>query len=258
MMESIRIENLSIGYRKQSLISDINLELCRGEITAMIGRNGAGKSTLLKTITGILKPISGKIYIEGQPAETITKRERARLIAVVSTAMYNAGGLRLHELVSLGRSPYTGALGLLTKKDTEIVDDVIEVVGLRHKANSFVSELSDGERQKAMIARALAQEAPVLIMDEPFSFLDVATRLEMTSLISRLAKNGNKAILYSSHDVSLALKTVDNIWAFCRNGDKDDITSGTPQQIIETGVADRIFDTTEVKFDRETKEFILK
>lgn len=258
MNEAIQIENLAIGYRNKPLISGIELVLRRGEVTAIIGRNGAGKSTLLKTITGVVKPIHGKIIIEGKSANILSGKEKARLVAVVSTSMHNAGGLRLNELVSLGRSPFTGTLGLLTKRDTEIIENAIGMVGLIHKTYSFVSELSDGERQKAMIARALAQESPVLIMDEPFSYLDVATRLEMTALISRLAKSGNKAILYSSHDVSQALKTADKIWAFHRGAVKDSITAGNPDEIIASGVVDSIFDKEIVKFDRETNEFILK
>lgn len=246
------IHNLSIGY-KRPLASGLNLSLDRG-VTALIGRNGAGKSTLIKTLTGQQSPLEGSITINYKSLYEYSKKELARLIAVVSTDPSLAGGLRLHELVSLGRIPYTGRMGILTKEDREKVEKSMVSVGIVDKKDRFVAELSDGERQKGMIARGLVQETPYIIMDEPFSFLDVASRLEIQELAKELAGKENKSILFSTHEVAEALQTVDKVWAFTVNG----VIEGSPESLIESKVIDSLFNNPKVGFDKEKRMFIWK
>lgn len=255
MSEVLRTENLAIGYGDPPLLSNLNLSLERGKATAMIGRNGVGKSTLIKTLTNIMKSLSGQIFIGSKPLVKISKKDFAREVAVVTTDPNIAGGLRVLELVGLGRIPYTGKIGILGKKDKERVEEAIRTVGLEGKGNDFVGELSDGERQKAMIARGLVQDTPIIIMDEPFSYLDVASRLEMLDMIKTLARTENKAILFSTHEVGQALKMADEAWMFVNRKGTDMIETGTPEELIANGAVNRLFPGKGVIFNSEIGEF---
>lgn len=247
----ITADDLAIGYKGQAIYSGINLTLKPG-VTAIIGRNGVGKSTLIWTLTGSLQPTAGIVRLGNKEIGEYSRKELAKSVAIVSTEQAMAGGLRLCELVALGRIPYTGRMGRLTVEDRRIVEDAMKRVGIAHKKDSFVAELSDGERQKGMIARGLVQSTPIIIMDEPFSFLDVASRLEIMALIQELALSGGKAILYSSHEVTEALKSSDRIWAFTSDGIED----GSPEQLIERGTMNHIFPNKNVKFDKDSREFV--
>lgn len=258
MKEVLRTENLAIGYDGHPVMSGLNLTLCKGMVTAMIGRNGAGKSTLIKTLTKTLKPISGTAYIDGVSLADIPVRKMAKLVASISTDSDMAGGLRLHELVGLGRIPYVGRIGFLDKTDRKRIEEAIEAVGLMHKRNSFVGQLSDGERQKGMIARGLVQDTPVIIMDEPFSYLDVAARLEMLDLVNRLAMDEDKAILFSTHEVTQALNMAGKVWMFTKEGDCERIEEGTPEELVAAGAPGRLFPESQVQFDAESWEFRIK
>lgn len=253
-MTRLETEGLSAGYKGKALISEVNLMLEPGLATALIGRNGAGKTTLLKTLTGNLKPIEGKVTVDGREIRELAKRERARLMAVVGTEKGSAGGLRLKEAVAIGRTPYTGRLGTLSRRDLEITEEAMEKTGIIHKRESFIAELSDGERQKGMIARGLAQETPILILDEPFAFLDAASRIETADLLNRLAREEGKAILYSTHEVGEALRTAGRIWMITEGKAYE----GKPADLIEAGLADRLFEGTNVRFDRKTYNYIMK
>lgn len=243
---------LAIGYGGRPLASDLTLSLRQG-LTALIGRNGAGKSTLIKTLTGNLRPLGGEVSVDGRSVGSYSLKERARLMALVTTDSHMAGGLRLHELVALGRIPHTGTSGRLGAADRRIVEEAMERVGVIHKKDRFIAELSDGERQKGLIARALAQDTSIIIMDEPFSFLDVASRLEITSLITRLAMEGEKSVLFSTHEVTEAFQNAPYLWMMTPGG----FSEGTPASLIESGAVDRLFDSPLVKFDRTTKTFRL-
>ena len=254
MKKVLETKDLAIGYKKKEIASHITLTLRGGEVTSLIGRNGAGKTTLIKTLTGNLQPLVGEILIEGRNLQDFTRKELARIMAVVNTDPNIAGGLRLKELVGLGRIPYTGKFGLNKGEDEVIIADAMKAVGIEHKKDSFVSQLSDGERQKGMIARGLAQQTRIILMDEPFSFLDVASRLEIFSLLKRLAKEKDKAILLSTHEVTEALKMTDKVWLFL----KDEIYEGNPELLIEDGKIDKIFPDSKVRFDKEKGDFYLK
>ena len=249
----LEINDLTTGYNGTPLTSGINLTLREGEVTAMIGRNGVGKSTLIKTLTRHIPPIKGEIWLLGKLLHDYSRKDLSKIIAQVTTDSDIAGGLRLHELVSLGRIPFTGVTGVLSTADHQIVRQAMEGVDIIHKKDNFISELSDGERQKGMIARALSQETPLIIMDEPFSYLDVAARLEMLALVRRLAREERKAILFSTHEVSEALRMADRIWMFADG----EIREGNPRELVESGEIDRLFSSTNVRFDKNTWNFTL-
>lgn len=250
----LQTQDLSIGYKFKSLVENISLSLEPGKVTALIGRNGAGKSTLIKTITNHIPPISGNVRIDNIDLRNYSRKQLAKKMAVVTTEQNSGGGLRLSEMVTLGRMPYTGSLGTVGALDKKIVDHSMRLVGIEQKKNSFIAELSDGERQKGMIARALAQETEILIMDEPFAFLDVAARLEMLDLIKRIAKEQNKAILFSTHEVTETLKHTDKVWLFVPGK----ILEGEPKELALKGEIDRIFPSDRIRFNRDTYEFTIQ
>lgn len=249
----LETENLAIGYKGVQIAENLNLNLREGEVTALIGRNGAGKSTLIKTLTGNLPPVKGSVTINKENITIINRKDLSRLISVVNTDPHMAGGLRLRELVELGRIPYTGRIGILSKDDNRIVEEALKATGVLHMKERYVSEISDGERQKGMIARGLAQETPLIIMDEPFSFLDVASRWEILELMKNLAIEKNKAILFSTHEVSEALRMSNRIWLFTVNG----LLEGEPEKLISSGAVDLLFPQSRIKFDKEKGDFYL-
>lgn len=212
MEAALRLVNLTIGYRRRTVLADINLELPPASVTLLVGANGTGKSTLLKTISGVIPPLAGQILVDGRNMASIGRREAARLMAIVYTDRSgSAGGLTVRELVALGRQPHTGFLGRLGADDRHIVDTAMADVGIHAKADSFLSDISDGERQKAMIARALAQQTPIVLLDEPTSYLDAASRLDILALVSRLSRTRRRTILLSTHDTAPALAIADNV-----------------------------------------------
>lgn len=251
----INIIDLSVGYKGTPIIRDINLSLRKGDVMSLLGANGIGKSTLLKTITGELPIISGQVLINSKDITTYTKRSLATTIAIVTTERISVGGLRVHELVSLGRQPHTGFFGRLTDQDKAIIDNAIDVVGIKHKTNAFVAELSDGERQKAMIARAIAQDTPIIILDEPFSFLDTASRIDILNLLKQISREKNTGILLSSHDVSQALRMSDRI---CLVDQDRQLHIGSPQEIITSDAISKLFANEGVIFDKTQSDFISK
>ena len=208
---ALGVQDLSIGYPARGrkggrLYGALSLALRSGELTCLLGPNGAGKSTLLRTLGGLQRPLDGRVTWQGRPLERYGARERSRLLGVVLTDRSQAGGLRVRELVEMGRYPYTGFFGRLDAADRRAADEAIEAVGMTAKADSYVAELSDGERQKAMIAKTLAQQCPVILLDEPTAFLDVASRIEIMELLHRLARLQHKTVLLSTHDVEQALR----------------------------------------------------
>lgn len=253
MKEVITTDNLSIGYGKKSIISGINVSLRRGEVTALLGANGIGKSTLLKTLFGELKPIGGHVSLLGQDINNYSAKQLARTVALVSTDRVNAGGLIAEELVALGRQPYTGLFGRLNEEDHRIVNESMECVGISHKRRSYVANLSDGERQKVMIARALAQRTPIIILDEPFSFLDAAGRIEIFSLLSQISTNNNIAILLSSHDISQAIRIAQCLWII---NNEHELNVSSPEEAVNSGLIDHIFNSRSIEFSRSAGDFV--
>lgn len=257
MSAIIYTESLSAGYRKRksvtTVLRDVNLELHEGELVSLLGANGAGKSTLIRTICGLQPSLEGKVVIGGENVDRLTPRQLSKTIALVTTERTYAGGLTVGELVGLGRHPHTGFLGRLDEHDREIVAAAIEKVGIGHKAESYVAELSDGERQKVMIAKALAQEAPVIILDEPTAFLDVASRIEVLQLLHDLARDDRRTILISSHDIQQSMALSDRLWIVTDSGE---IVSGVTEDLILADKISLLFGNRNVAFDAATGDFL--
>ena len=255
MAVSIDIQNLSIGYflkyGKQKLVkSNINQELYEGEVTCLLGANGSGKSTLLRTLAGFQPPLAGEILYNNKPFNGYSDAERSLLIGLVLTDKIYAGGISVFDLVSLGRHPHTGFFGSLKKHDKEVIFDSMEKVGISHQSDAYVSELSDGERQKAIIAKALAQECPIILLDEPTAFLDINSRIEMMYLLKELASTEQKSILLSTHDIETAIRLGDRFWLMDKNLP---FTSGIPQDLIINDVLSQFFNKTNIQFDKQTE-----
>ncbi len=252
LIPALEGEHLSIGYGDKAIASDISISIYPGDVVALLGPNGVGKSTLMKTLTGELKAFEGSVCIFGKNVIEFSRKELSRLLAIVTTDSILAGGLTVKELVALGRQPHTGFFGRMSASDRKVTADAMRKVGIDHKKDSYVAQLSDGERQKAMIAKALAQETAIIVLDEPFSFLDVAARIEILSLLKEIAMGG-KAVLFSSHDVSQALRMASIAILFTPEGE---LISGTPEQLIANNEMSRLFPHRKVVFSDEAKDFI--
>lgn len=253
----LRLKHVAVGYGGTPLYKGVNTEVKAGELVSLLGSNGAGKSTLLRCVTGRLAPMSGEIDICGRALMGIPKRELAKLVSVVRTSQQMAGGLTVSELVALGRQPHTGFFGRLGAKDREIVGRSLESVGMGGFASRQVASLSDGERQKVMIARALAQETPVMVLDEPTAFLDVASRLETMQLLARLAADEKKAVLLSSHDVATAFRLSSRLWLLTQgeNGERS-LVDGSPSELVASGAVKELFRGRAVSFSPELLDFL--
>lgn len=249
---AVKISDLTVGYNGNIVASGLSFTLSAGSITALIGANGIGKSTILKTITGELPPLKGKVELNGKLLCTYTRKELSHIFSIVTTDPVFAGGLTVRELVQLGRHPHTGVFGRLSRHDKEMAELAMDRVGIAHKSSNYVAELSDGERQKAMIAKALAQDTPLIFLDEPFSFLDVSARIEILSLLRMFARSG-KTILFSTHDVSQALRMASGILLF--TSDRK-IISGTPEELIKRGSLDNLFKNDKIVFSPSQNDFV--
>jgi len=223
--ETIRLTGLSIGYRGKHSVKcvadDISQAIHSGELTCLLGENGAGKSTLLRTLSGFLSPLAGEISILGRPLSSYKERELATVIGVVLTEKNNLQNMTVRELVGMGRSPYTGFWGRLSADDRRKVDDALSLVGIAALSDRMVQTLSDGERQKVMIAKALAQETPIIFLDEPTAFLDYPSKVEILHLLHRLSREMHKTIFLSTHDLELALQIADRLWLMPRRPDPE-------------------------------------
>ncbi len=205
------LDDLSIGYDGKAIVSGMTLSLDRGSMTCLLGNNGTGKSTLLKTVAGFLKPISGNVAYGDRPLEKMSPKELATTVGVVLTGRTDSQLLTVEDMVGLGRSPYTGFFGRLSAADRQVVDRSMEMIGISPLRHKRLSDISDGEYQKAVIAKALAQQTPVILMDEPTAFLDFRSKVELLELSRRLAHSEGKTILVTTHDVNLALKIADTV-----------------------------------------------
>ena len=246
----IQGKDLSIGYRtgkKEKIVHQhLDFTLHAGELTCLLGANGAGKSTLLRTLSASQPSLKGELLILDKTVSAYTEKERSRTIGVVLTDKTFTGGLSVYELVALGRQPHTGFFGRLTKEDRRIVEEAMENVGIAHKARNYTAELSDGERQKVMIAKALVQECPLILLDEPTAFLDVVSRIEIMHLLHRLAVEQNKAILLSTHDIEQALVLSDKLWLLTKG---EGLQYGVTEDIILSHRMDSLFPHKDIRFD---------
>lgn len=207
----IELRDFSIGYGQRRLLEDVSVTIPSRNLTALIGRNGTGKSTLLRAVAGLNRNYSGHIDIDGKDIRSVVPDEIARMMALVTTERVRVSGLKCEDVVAIGRAPYTNWMGRLQEQDREIVAESLKAVGMEAYARRTMDRMSDGECQRVMIARALAQDTPVMLLDEPTSFLDLPNRYELCTLLAKLAHEQGKCILFSTHELDIALALSDSI-----------------------------------------------
>lgn len=257
-MNKIEINRLTTGYPGRrgfiEIEKDLTATLGGGEFTCLLGPNGAGKTTLLRTLSGFLPPLSGTIMIDGRELRSYSHAELAKKIGVVLTERPDVTSMTVEQLVALGRSPYTGFWGRLTGKDEKVVERSMELAHVQGMRGRLVSTLSDGERQKVMIAKALAQETPVIFLDEPTAFLDFRSKVDTMQLLKKLARQEGKIVFQSTHDVNMALQLADRIWLVDKN---IGVSIGTPSELAENGELVRFFSGDGIRFNPDTGVFDL-
>ncbi len=256
---NIELKNLSVGYRQQGgatleILKGLELSACPGEMVALIGSNGIGKSTLLRTLTGFQDYFSGNITFNGKELKDTDPRQIAHIISYVSTEIIRVPNMTVSDMVAFGRFPYTNWIGRLSPGDREKVKEAIIKVGLGGFEDRQTVQLSDGERQRAMIARALAQDTPVIILDEPTAYLDVSNKYEIFHLLQILSKERGKTIILSTHDLNIALREVDKLWIVTETAN----CQGTPEDAVLNGWLAGLFKNENVGFDPKEGEYYFK
>ena len=255
--ELLHICDLSTGYgkagRHQPVAAGLNGSLPRATLTALIGPNGAGKSTLLRTLAGLQPALAGQVELDGQPLAAYTPRALARTVGIVLTKRVEALHLSVRQVVEAGRMPYTGLTGRLTSADTHAVEHAMELTRTTGFANRMIHTLSDGERQRVMIAKALAQDTPLILLDEPTAFLDVRGKVEVLELLRQLVRSCGRTILLSSHDVELMLAHADRLWLLqgstASDADSPQLIEGSTGQLLTDGTLTRFFARQGLSFD---------
>lgn len=257
----ISTRNLKIGFpargvrREPKVVaSEINVTLEGGQTVCLLGPNGSGKSTLIRTLSGLHKPLAGKVELYGKNLNQFPIKDIATKVSTVLTDRITIGNLTVYELVAFGRSPYTGWFGSLNQKDEEVVQWAIKSAGIEEFVDRDVLHLSDGERQKVMIARALAQDTSAVLLDEPTAHLDLPNRVEIIRLLRKLSHDTQKGILLSTHELDLALKAADTLWLINRAGR---VITGTPEDLVLDGTFESVFEKDSFDFDRSTGSFTL-
>lgn len=260
MTAVMETRDLRVGYpgkrgAQTVVLGDLDVSLRAGELTCLLGPNGSGKSTLLRTLAGMQAPLAGTAWLLGDDVRRIPAMERAQRLAVVLTDQIDAGILRAADLVALGRYPYTGWGGRLRPADHACVQWALSVTGATPLADRNVAELSDGERQRVLVARALAQQPAVVALDEPIAFIDVPRRVELLGLLRGLARECGLAVLLTTHDLDLAIRTADTVWLI-EPGTHARMHVGAPEDLVLTGAIARAFHSDEVAFDLTRGTFL--
>lgn len=258
MVSSITLKNLIIGYRSmhqlRAIASPVHASLQAGELTCLIGANGVGKSTLLRTLAGFQPALDGEILIQDKSLSDFSAQELAREISIVLTSKTDHAQLSAEEIVGIGRSPYTGFWGTLSAADKQIVASALQETGIQHLAQRNISELSDGERQKVMIAKALAQQTRIIILDEPTAFLDFPSKIETLQMLRHLAHEQHKSILLSTHDVELALQLSDRLWLM----EESRFSIGTSKELAADGSLSRFINRDGIRFNQDSLRIEIK
>lgn len=253
----MKLIDLSIGYttkKKKTIVDEnINASVTRGNLVCVLGRNGIGKSTLLRTVARVQAKISGQIILNDRELESFSSVELAKIIALVLTEKVPTGNLTVYELIALGRQPYTNWLGTLSNEDRREINLAIEKTDLDKITNARCDELSDGQLQRVMICRALAQNTPIIILDEPTAHLDIQNKILTFKLLKKLANDLNKTIIISTHEVQLAIQLADQLWLMTKEG----LIDGDPKSLIENNSINDLFDSKVVRFDHNTNQFLV-
>jgi iron complex transport system ATP-binding protein len=257
-MTALATHDLAVGYRtrrrRRAVLERVNLSVRVGELVCLLGPNGIGKSTLLRTLARMQPALWGRIELDGADLRTINQMELARRLGVVLTERVLVEALPVRRIVELGRYPHSGWFGRITTEDRRVVDWAIEAVGASHLADRDFSQLSDGERQRVMIARALAQEPVLLVLDEPTAFLDVPSRVELIGLLRQLTRDAKLAVVISTHDLELALRTADIIWLVMPGGE---LMTGAPEDVVLAGGIGQAFEGRQIRFHPDERSFKL-
>lgn len=244
-------KKLKIGYKGKSIHPPLNLNLYEGELVCLIGQNGCGKSTLIRTLGGLQPPVGGQIEIKGVRIDKLKPKQKAGLISFVLTDRTASDNLTVRQTVEMGRVPYTNMFGTLKPADKEICDACMAETNIAHLRDRRLGEISDGERQRTLIAKALAQTTPLILLDEPCAHLDLPNKISVMCLLRKLAKNSGKSVLLSSHELDIALQVADKIWLM----DKDGLQRGTPEDLILEGKIEAAFNGTNCHFETSSGTF---
>ncbi|MGM0565383.1 MAG: ABC transporter ATP-binding protein [Bacteroidota bacterium] len=259
MKPVLSTHDLAIGFRESGrnkiLHQNITLDLMPGELSCILGPNGAGKSTLIKTLAGFNKPLNGLVKLYDFDVGSASYRELSHLLSIVLTDRVSVLHSRVFDIVSLGRYPHTSLFARLSKADYTQIQKAMEYVGISHMRNRLFDHLSDGEKQKVLIAKGLAQDTPVIMLDEPTAFLDFPSKIEVMQILLDLSKTAGKAVVLSTHDVELALQVADRIWLMDKG---KDIVSGCPEDLVLSNELNRFFEKQNIFFDVSSGTFRLK
>ena len=250
----IRFQSLSLGYGSRILIDSLSATVKSGELTALVGRNGTGKSTLLRAITGLGERKGGDILLGDKSIDSLSTAELATMAAFVTTDKVRIANLRCRDVVALGRAPYTNWIGRMQEQDEEIVMRSMELVGMSDYADKTMDRMSDGECQRIMIARALAQQTPIILLDEPTAFLDMPNRYELCTLLQRLAHEEQKCILFSTHELDIALALCDSIALIS----PPQLHLLPTEEMVKSGYIEKLFTSGIVNFDPTTRSVSIK
>lgn len=243
----IRICDLTVGYGKKSVVGNINQEFSKGEFISLLGPNGSGKTTILRTLSRLLSPIKGVVRINGRELDAFKQNELAKTLSVVLTQRINPGLVTTREFVALGRYPHTGFLGRLTGQDKLKTDEALKMVNANGLANRYFGELSDGEKQKIVLARALAQEPEIMILDEPTLHLDLKHRIEVMSILQKFCREKGITVIVSLHDVDIALRVSDKV-IMVKNGKI--MVCGPPEDVLDTETVSALYDLDSARFNK--------
>ncbi len=253
----LKASNLVIGYsskkQQQVIASNINIELEKGKLVCLLGKNGIGKSTLLRTLSKVQSKLGGDLHIDQTSIDDITSRELSKKMSLVLTERIPQSNLTVYELIALGRQPYTNWIGTISLEDKKKIHKAIELVRIEDLIHQKCDELSDGQLQKVMIARSLAQDTQLIILDEPTAHLDIHHKMEVFNLLRTLVQELKKTVIISTHEIQLALQLADKLWLLKDTG----FTDGSTNELIENGHLDRLFSNEFVKFNIKTKQFII-
>lgn len=240
------LSDLSIGYGAHVVQRGLSLETTPGRMICMLGTNGCGKSTLLRTLAGLQPALSGAVMIDGKPVAEMTEKQKAVTFAIVLTDRLSADNTTVFDVVAMGRYPYAGWLGGLGEEDVRVIDDALRQTEMMHKRDAFFNNLSDGEKQRVLIAKALAQQTPYIFLDEPTAHLDLPNRIKTLLLLRRLAHEMGRTVIISTHELDLALQTADELWLMTP---QQGIAVGSPENLVENGAFQHAFRDDHFRFE---------